>query len=99
MDYSELTGSRFFIQMKDLVLSRRRCPQVSALAGCSMLLGRRVVAAKEPVSADHSQPATIAPQATGELRSLLEKLAKAPRRWDFKTVPPNSPIIWPRAPC
>src|SRR5258707_13305840 len=61
MDYSELTGSRFFIQMKDLVLSRRRCPQVSALTGCSMLLGRRVVAAKEPASADHSQPATIAP--------------------------------------
>jgi hypothetical protein len=52
-----------------------------------MLLGRRVVAAKEPVSADHSQPATTAPQVTGELRSLLERLAKAPRRRDFQTIP------------
>jgi hypothetical protein len=96
MDYSELTSSPFFVQMKDLLLSRRRCLQVSALAGCSMLLGRRVVAAEAPVSADHSQPATIAPQATGELRSLLEKLAKAPRRRDFQTVPMilDTPDLW-----
>ena len=61
-----------------------------------MLLGRRVVAAKEPVSANHSQSATIAPQATGELRSLLEKLAKAPRRRDFQTVPMilDTPDLW-----
>ena len=61
-----------------------------------MLLGRRVVAAEEPVSADHSQPATIAPQVTGELRSLLEKLAKAPRRRDFKTVSMilDTPDLW-----
>ena len=61
-----------------------------------MLLGRRVVAAEAPVSADHSQPATIAPQATGELRSLLEKLAKAPRRRDFQTVPMilDTPDLW-----
>jgi hypothetical protein len=52
-----------------------------------MLLGRRVLAAEEPVSADHIQPATTAPQVTGELRSLLERLAKAPRRRDFRTVP------------
>src|SRR5260370_19467124 len=61
-----------------------------------ILLGRRVVAAEAPVSADHSQPATIAPQATGELRSLLEKLAKAPRRRDFQTVPMilDTPDLW-----
>jgi len=87
MDCSELTSSSFFAQMKRLVLSRRRCLQVSALAGCSMLLGRRVIAAEEPVSADHSRSATIAPQVTGELHSLLERLAKAPRRRDFRTVP------------
>jgi hypothetical protein len=52
-----------------------------------MLLGRRALAAKEPVSADHIPPATNAPQVIGELRSLLERLAKAPRRRDFKTVP------------
>src|SRR5260370_38158663 len=87
MDYSELTSSPFFVQMKDLLMSRRRCLQVSALAGCSMLLGRRVVAAEEPVTADHRPSGTIAPPVTGELRSLLERLAKAPRRRDFKTVP------------
>ncbi len=52
-----------------------------------MLLGRRVLAAEEPASADHIPPATIAPQVTGELRSLLGRLAKAPRRRDFRTVP------------
>jgi hypothetical protein len=87
MDCSGLTSSTFFAQMKDLLLSRRRCLQVSALAGCSMFLGRRVLAAEKPASADHSPPATIAPQVTGELGSLLEKLATAPRRRDFKTVP------------
>ena len=39
--------------MKDVPLARRRCLQVSALAGCSMLLGCRVLAAEEPLSADH----------------------------------------------
>jgi hypothetical protein len=34
--------------MKDVFLSRRRCLQVSALAGCSMLLVGRVSAAEEP---------------------------------------------------
>src|SRR5258708_29050778 len=96
MDCSEISSWCFFAQMKGLILSRRRCLQVSALAGCSMLLGRRVVAAEAPVSAHHSQPATIAPQATGELRSLLERLAKAPRRRDFQTVPMilDTPDLW-----
>jgi hypothetical protein len=52
-----------------------------------MFLRQRVLATEGPVSVDHSHPATIAPQVTRELRSLLEKLAKAPRRRDFKTVP------------
>jgi hypothetical protein len=72
--------------MKDVFLSRRRCLQVSALAGCSMLLGGGVSAAEEPVSADHIRPGPIAPQETGKLRSLMGQLGKAPRRRDFKTV-------------
>jgi hypothetical protein len=61
-----------------------------------MFLRRRVLATEEPVSVDHSQPGTIAPQVTRELRSLLEKLAKAPRRRDFKTVPMilDTPDLW-----
>jgi hypothetical protein len=45
-----------------------------------MLLGDRVSAAEE----------------TGELRSLMEQLAKAPRRRDFKTVPMilDTPDLW-----
>jgi hypothetical protein len=72
--------------MKDMFLSRRRCLQVSALAGCSILLGRRVSAAEGPTAA----------RETGELRSLMEKLAKAPRRRDFKTVPMilDTPDLW-----
>jgi hypothetical protein len=51
-----------------------------------MLLGGRVSAAEGP----------IATQATGELRSLLEQLAKAPRPRDFKTVPMilDTPDFW-----
>ena len=61
-----------------------------------MFLGRRVLAAERPVSADHIQSVTIAPQVTGELRSLLEKLTKAPRRRDFQTVPMilDTPDLW-----
>ena len=61
-----------------------------------MFLGRRVLAAERPVSADHIQSVRIAPQVTGELRSLLEKLTKAPRRRDFQTVPMilDTPDLW-----
>ena len=61
-----------------------------------MLLGGRVSAAEEPVSADHIRPGSIAPQETGQLRSLMEQLAKAPRRRDFKTVPMilDTPDLW-----
>jgi intracellular sulfur oxidation DsrE/DsrF family protein len=50
-----------------------------------MLLGGRVSAAEKPLSADLVGPGPIAPQETGELRSLIEQLGKAPRRRDFKT--------------
>jgi hypothetical protein len=72
--------------MKDMFLSRRRCLQVSALVGGSMLLGGRVLAAEGPIAAPE----------TGELRSLMEMLAKAPRRRDFKTVPMilDTPGLW-----
>jgi hypothetical protein len=61
-----------------------------------MFLGRRVLAAERPVSADHIRSATIAPQVIGELRSLLERLAKAPRRRDFQTIPMilDTPDLW-----
>ena len=61
-----------------------------------MFLGRGVLAAEEPVSADHIQSAAISPQVTGELRSLLAELAKAPRRRDFQTIPMilDTPDLW-----
>jgi hypothetical protein len=82
--------------MKDVFLSRRRCLQVSALAGCSILLGRRVSAAEEPLPADHLRPGLIAPQGAEKLRSLMEQLAKVARRRDFKTVPMilDTPDLW-----
>ena len=68
------------------LLSRRRCLEVSALAGCSMLLGRRVRAAESPyqliiVSRDDRSPGN------GKLRCCSKAVAKAPRRRDFRTVP------------
>jgi intracellular sulfur oxidation DsrE/DsrF family protein len=85
--------------MNDLFLSRRRYLQLSALAGGSMLLGGLAAAAEEPGSGDHIHPGPIAPQVTGGLRTLLEKLAKAPRRRDFKTVPMilDTPDLWDAA--
>jgi intracellular sulfur oxidation DsrE/DsrF family protein len=82
--------------MKDVFFSRRRCLQMSALAGCSMLLGGRVSAAEEPLPADYIRPGPIAPQGTEQLRSLMEQLAKASRRRDFKTVPMilDTPDLW-----
>ena len=61
-----------------------------------MLLGGRASAAGEPFSADHLRPGPIAPQETGQLRSLIEQLGKAPRRRDFKTVPMilDTPDLW-----
>jgi hypothetical protein len=61
-----------------------------------MLLGGRVSAAEEPVSADSIRPGPVMPQGTGELRSLMEQLAKAPRHRDFKTVPMilDTPDLW-----
>jgi hypothetical protein len=61
-----------------------------------MLLGSRVSAAEDPVSAESIRPGPIAPQETGELRSLMEQLAKAPRRRDFETVPMilDTPDLW-----
>jgi intracellular sulfur oxidation DsrE/DsrF family protein len=82
--------------MKDVFLSRRRCLQVSALAGCSILLGRRVSAAEELLPADHIRFGLIAPQGAEKLRSLMEQLAKVARRRDFKTVPMilGTPDLW-----
>src|SRR5260221_13855358 len=72
--------------MKDMFLSRRRCLQMSALVGGAMIVGGRVLAAEGPIAA---------PEA-GELRSLMEKLAKAPRPRDFKPVRMvlDKPDLW-----
>src|ERR1700730_19253197 len=55
--------------MKDVFLSRRRCLQVSALAGCSMLLGGRVSAAEEPLKAGYNRPGPVTPNGAGQLSS------------------------------
>ena len=82
--------------MKDMFLSRRRYLQVSALAGCAILLGRRVSAAEEPLTAGDIRPGLIAPQGAEKLRSLMEQLANVARRRDFKTVPMilDTPDLW-----
>jgi len=76
--------------------SRRRCLQLSALTGCSMLLGGQVFAKEEPGTDNSIQPILAMPEAAQELRSLMQQLAKAPRRRDFKTVPMilDTPDLW-----
>ena len=81
--------------MRDVFLSRRRCLQVSALAGCSMLLGSRA-SAEEPLPAGYIRPGPVTAPEAKQLRSLLEQLAKTPRRRDFKSVPMilDTPDFW-----
>ena len=58
--------------MKDSSLSRRRCLQLSALAGCSLILTGRGLKAQEPLPADYIRagPITALGKAPG-LRSQL----------------------------
>lgn len=76
--------------MKSYYLSRRDCLRLSALAGCSVLLNGKISADPDPAPA--AGP-------TGLLRSLMERLANAPRRRNFKTVPMilDSPDLWDAA--
>jgi hypothetical protein len=82
--------------MKGVSFSRRDCLWVSALAGCSMLLGGRVSAAQEPLATEHIRRGPVPAQGAGQLRSLKEQLATAPRRRGFKTVPMilDTPDLW-----
>jgi hypothetical protein len=82
--------------MKDMVFSRRRCLQISALAGCSMLVGGQLFATEQPGTVSSIQPGPTTLAGAEELRSLLRRLAKAPRRRDFKTVPMmlDTPDFW-----
>lgn len=73
--------------MKGMFFSRRQCLQLSTLAGCSMLLGGQLFAKEEPRADNSIQPLAAIPEAAEELRALMQRLAKAPRRRDFKTVP------------
>jgi hypothetical protein len=76
--------------MKSYYFSRRDCLRVSALAGCSVLLNGKISANPDPAQAAG---------ATGLLRSLMQQLANAPRRRNFKTVPMvlDSPDLWDAA--
>jgi hypothetical protein len=60
------------------------------------MLGGRLSAAEEPLPANYIRPGPAMPPGAGQLRSLMEQLAKAPRRRDFKTVPMilDTPDSW-----
>jgi hypothetical protein len=58
--------------MKDPSLSRRRCLQLSALAGCSLILTGRGLKAQEPLPADYIRPGPIT--ALGEAPGLRSQL-------------------------
>ena len=58
--------------MKDPSLSRRRCLQLSALAGCSLILTGRGLKAQEPLPADYIQPGPIT--ALGKAPGLRSQL-------------------------
>ena len=57
---------------KDILVSRRRCLQVSALAGCSLLLGGRGFAAQDPLPADYIRPGPVT--ARGKAPGLKSQL-------------------------
>ena len=77
-------------------LSRRDCLRVSALTGCSVLLSAKVLADQDRSVAGDSDRGPAQTGATGQLQALMERLTKAPRRRDFKTVPMilNTPDLW-----
>jgi predicted DNA-binding protein with PD1-like motif len=58
--------------MKDPYLSRRRCLQISALAGCSLLLTGRGLEAQEPLPAEYIRPGPIT--ALGKAPGLRSQL-------------------------
>ena len=58
--------------MKDTLVSRRRCLQVSTLAGCSLLLGGRGLAAPEPLPAEYIRPGPVT--ARGKAPGLKSQL-------------------------
>jgi uncharacterized protein len=57
---------------KDTLVSRRRCLQVSALAGCSLLLGGRGLAAQDPLPAGYIRPGPVT--ARGKAPGLKSQL-------------------------
>ena len=61
-----------------------------------MLLGGRVSATEKPLPADHIRSGPVMLEGTGQLQSLMEQLAKAPRHRNFKTVPMilDTPDLW-----
>jgi hypothetical protein len=68
--YSSLKTNRHI--MKDPSLSRRRCLQLSALAGCSLILTGRGLKAQEPLPADYIRPGPIT--ALGKAPGLRSQL-------------------------
>jgi uncharacterized protein len=57
---------------EDILVSRRRCLQVSALAGCSLLLGGKGFAAQDPLPADYIRPGPVT--ARGKAPGLKSQL-------------------------
>lgn len=68
--YTSLKTNRHI--MKDPSLSRRRCLQLSALAGCSLILTGRGLKAQEPLPADYIRPGPIT--ALGKAPGLRSQL-------------------------
>jgi hypothetical protein len=81
---SGLTNTMSFGSRRGVSIARKTTGS-SRIFGCSMLLGGGAAAG-----------GPIAVQETGEIRSLREQLAKAPRRRGFKTVPMilDTPNLW-----
>jgi hypothetical protein len=61
-----------------MVFSRGRCLQMSALAGCSILVGDHLFAYEQPAAVSSIQPGATTLARAEELRSLLRRLARAP---------------------
>src|ERR1700675_4769955 len=89
--YTSLKTNRHI--MKDSSLSRRRCLQLSALAGCSLILTGRGLKAQEPLPADYIRPGpiTVLGKAPGLRSQLLSKGIPRPTPLSLA----NTTSLWP----
>jgi hypothetical protein len=61
--------------MKGTLVSRRRCLQVSALVGCSLLLGGQGLAEQEPLPAEYIRPEVEVASLIGDIGLINGKPA------------------------